>query len=152
MSIKTAITDKFLSVSPDDTVEDALKALKKAKVETAPVLDDQGRLLGVFSLQALMKNLLPVSVPMNDGITLDITIPAGPGIAKRLNKVHFLSVSAVMERKVNAITSETPVWEAINFLVQYGSPLIVVEYQTGKAIGIMTAQSALDELNRMKDA
>jgi predicted transcriptional regulator len=152
MPIGKAIIDKFLSVSPDDTVEDALQALKKAKIETAPVLDKEKRLLGVFSLQSLMKNLLPVSVPINDGITLDITIPAGPGIAKRLNKVHFLSVAEVMERKVNAITSETPIWEAINFLVQYGSPLIVVEYQTGKALGIMTTQSALEELNRLKDA
>ncbi len=152
MSIQTAITKTFVSVSPGDSVEDALKSLKKAKIDSAPVLDEQGRLLGVFSLQILMKNLLPVSVPMNDGIELGITIPAGPGIAKRLNKVHFLNVADIMERKVNAITAETPIWEAINYLVQHGSPLVVVDYQSGKALGLMTSQSALDELNRLKDA
>jgi predicted transcriptional regulator len=90
MSIENAIIDKFLSLAPEDSVENALKSLKKAKVEAAPVTDEQGRLLGIFSLQALMKNLLPVSVPMNDGIVLDIKVRAAPGIAKRLDRRWWL--------------------------------------------------------------
>ena len=151
MSIQKAIIDKFLTLSPDESVENAVKSLKKAKVEAAPVTDNDGRLLGLFTTQILMKNLLPVSVPMNDGIVLDVKVRAAPGIAKRLNRVNMLRVSDLMERKVNVVAPETPIWEAVNFLVQYGAPLIVVDQQSAQAVGIITTQSMLDELDRQKD-
>lgn len=152
MSIQKAIIDKFLTLAPEDSVENALKSLKKAKVDSAPVTDEEGRLVGLFSLQSLLKNLLPVSVPMNDGIILDVKVRAAPGIAKRLHKVNMLRVSDLMERKVNVVAPETPIWEAVNFLVQYGSPLVVIDQQSAQTVGIITTQSMLDELDRQKDS
>ena len=40
----------------------------------------------------------------------------------------------------------------INQLVQYGAPLMVVEGDSGKFVGVITNQSALDELQRLKDS
>jgi CBS domain-containing protein len=152
MSVHPASVEKFITVSPGDPVELALKNMKTNKLESVPVVDEQGRLLGLFSLQILMKNLLPVSVPVVGSFQLDEKIPAAPGIAKRLNKIHTLTVGEVMDRKVNAIPSEAPIWEMVNLLVQHGSPLVIVDQKTGKALGAVTTQSALDELNRMKDS
>jgi CBS domain-containing protein len=150
MSCRAAMTEKFTTVSPGDAVESVLKDMKKSKIDFMPVVDEAGKLAGLFSLQILMKNLLPVSVPVTGGFGPDVKLPAAPGIAKRLNKLHTLVVSDLMDRKVNTISPEIPIWEAVNLLVQQGSPLLVVE-QSGKAVGMITAQSALDELNRLKD-
>ncbi len=151
MSCVSAMTKDFITVSPGDSVAKVLQDFKKSKTEYAPVLDASGKPAGIFSLQSLMKNLLPVSVAVSGGVSLDIQIPAAPGVAKRLNKVHTLTVGDVMDRSVNSVARETPVWEAVNMLVQHGAPLLVTE-QNGKAIGMITMQSALDELNKMKDS
>ncbi len=153
MPCHAAMIDKFLSVSPDDGVEQTLAAMKKAKTDLAPVVDGAGVTVGSFSLKTLLENLLPVSVNMNDGTSLDVHLGAAPGIAKRLKKISPLKVGDLMNRKFVAVHPDTPLWEGVNVLVQNsGMPILVVEPRSGKALGIITTQSALDELTRLKDS
>lgn len=153
MPCHAAIVPKALSLKADTTVEKALKAMKKAKVEYAPVVDADGIIAGLFSYKILMKNLLPVSVAMSDGIQLDVQIQAAPGIAKRLRNVQLLSVETLMERQDFPIVyPETPTWEGVNVLVQTGLPLTVVEPQTQKYIGFITQTSLLEELDRLRES
>ena len=152
MPSHAAIAEQSLSFPLDMEVEKALKELKKKKLESAVVVNDKGEVEGIFSLPILMKNLLPVSVAMADGLQLDITVRAAPGIAKRLKKIHLLSVSELMDRKFNFVYPETPIWEAINFLVSASGPLVVVDGENNKFIGMITAQSAMDELKRLQES
>lgn len=151
MPCHAAIIDKALVLKSGVNVEKALKDMVKKKVEYAAVVDEEGGLIGFFSHQILMKNLLPVSVAMNDGIQLDVKIHAAPGIAKRLKKVSPLTVDELMERKnFPVVYPETPLWEGVNLIVQSGLPLIVVEAGTHKYIGIVSHGSALEELQRLQ--
>ena len=88
MPSHAAIDDKAVTFAPDMEVEKALAELKKKKVDAAAVVGKDKVVEGVFSIPILMKNLLPVSVAMADGIQLDVTVRAAPGIAKRLKKVY----------------------------------------------------------------
>ncbi len=153
MPCHAAIVDKALVLKTDMTVEKALKDMAKAKSEAAAVVDKKGIVAGFFSHQLLMKNLLPVSVAMADGIQLDVKIPAAPGIAKRLKKVLPLTVEEIMERKEFPIVyPSTPLWEGVNLLVQHGQSLTVIDPDTKKYIGLITQTSALNELERLKDS
>ncbi len=152
MPCHAAVTEKFIALSPDHEVGEALDAMKKAKVDTAPVVDADGKVVGVFSHHVLLKNLLPVSVAMGGGAQTDIRIGAAPGIAKRLKKIYPLKIGEIMDRKFPAVHPETPLWEGIGLLVQNGMPLLVIDGKSGKAQGVMNFQSALDELNRIKDS
>jgi predicted transcriptional regulator len=151
MPSHAAMNDKFLTASPGDNVEDTLKAMKKAKADIVPVVDEKGAVMGVFTVGIVLENLLPVSVAMSDGIQLDIQIGAAPGIAKRLKKVLPLSVGDLMNRKFDAVYPETPLWETVNQIVMSNRPVIVVEPKSGKALGIIDSVSALEELNKLKD-
>lgn len=152
MPCHAAIAEKFLTVSPDMEVEKALKELKKKKLDEAAVVNEDGVVEGIFSLPVVMKNLLPVSVAMSDGIQLDVTVRAAPGIAKRLRKVYPLTVEQLMERKFNAVLPETPIWEAVHHLVNAGSALVVIEGENRKFLGMITAQSAMEELKRLQES
>ena len=99
MPSHAAMVSKPVTVSPDLNVEKAIETLQKNKIDAAAVVDEEGALVGLFSLTVMMKNLLPVSVVVQDGIQLDIPIKAAPGIAKRLRKVYPLTVAEIMERK-----------------------------------------------------
>ncbi|NCT40579.1 MAG: CBS domain-containing protein [Alphaproteobacteria bacterium] len=152
MPCHAAIADKALTIKVDSTIEAALKAMKKAKVEYAPVTDEDGAIVGLLSYHILMKNLLPVSVTMNDGMQMDVNIPAAPGIAKRLRNVLLLTVDTVMERKnFPVVYAATPTWEGVSMMVQTGLPLTVIDPETQKYIGFITQTSLLDELQRLHE-
>ncbi len=153
MPCHAAIVEKALVLKADMTIEKALKEMAKKKIDCAAVVDSKGLITGFFSYQILMKNLLPVSVVMNDGVQLDVKIPAAPGIAKRLRKVLPLTVNEIMERKnFPVVYPETPLWEGVSLLVQHGHPLTVIEAKTQRYIGIITQESALNELQRLQDS
>lgn len=152
MPCHSAMIDKPMTVGPDEEVGKVLAKMKKGKTDFAPVVDKDGKLQGLFSYEVLLKNLLPVSIAMADGIQLDVTVRAAPGIAKRLKKVYPLPVSDFMERKLHVVHPNTPTWEGVHFLSMYGAPLLVVDGETGKLSGVMTGASAFEELERLKDS
>lgn len=152
MPSHAAMTAKFLSARPEDDVEATVAAMKKAGADFVPVVDQAGVAVGTFSYKTVLENLLPVSVTLNDGIQLDVTIEAAPGIAKRLKKVNPMKIGDLMNRKFAYVTPDAPLWEVVNLLMQSNAPLVVVEGGSGKALGLVTAETALDELNRMKDS
>jgi CBS-domain-containing membrane protein len=151
MPCHSAMIPNPFTVQPDQEIGKVLGAMKKAKAQYAPVVEKNGVLVGLFSYEILLKNLLPVSVAMADGIRLDVTVRAAPGIAKRLKKVYHLPVSELMERKAHAVHPDTPTWEGINLLAMYGAPILVVDSETTKLVGMMTEETAVEELQRLKD-
>ncbi len=152
MPCHAAMTKNPITVSPDQTVEDVLALMKKSAADVVAVVGEDQVLQGMFSIQGLFKNALPVSVTMADGGQMDVSVHAAPGIAKRLKKVDPLPISELMERKVDVVYPETPTWEGVNFVVQHGAPLFVVEKDSHKFLGLITFQSALEELQRLKDS
>lgn len=152
MPCHAAIEKKSITLKADTTIEKALKELKKAKVEYAPVLDG-GVLVGLFSYQILMKNLVPVSVNMGGGVQMDVNISAAPGIAKRLKNSMLLTVDTMMERKsFPVVFPSTPTWEGVNMMVQTGLPLTVVDPETQKYVGFISQTSLLEELQRLQES
>ncbi len=152
MPCHAAMIEKPFTLSPDTKVEKALKELKKKNFEAAPVVNEEGVIEGVFSLAGVMENLLPVSVAMSDGIQLDVTVRAAPGIAKRLKKVYPATVAELMSRKFDVVYPETPIWEGVNLLVTHGAPLFVVENKNNKFLGMIDHQSIMDELKRLQES
>jgi CBS-domain-containing membrane protein len=132
-----------------DTVEQAMTLLDQHYVRFLPVVDEEGRLQGMFGTHVLLKNLLPVSVTMEDGLQrLDFVIGAAPGVSKRLHKLLPVEIGTILQRDPVVVHSDTATWEVIRLIVRHGSPLPVVEEKTGKLLGIVTEQSIIADMNR----
>ena len=151
MPCYSAIVKKLVTVSPDETVEKALKSLKKSKVSAAPVIDEQGKYQGIFSYKGLLDSLIPVSVAVNDGVNIDMKVAAAPGVAKRLWNTKLLPVQDVMERKALTVHPDEPIWEGVAKLTQHGEPLIVID-EHDKLIGMITSASMIEELDNMENS
>ncbi len=153
MPCHAAIADKTLTVKSDETVEDILKKMKKAKTEYAPVLDQDGVLIGLTSYSILMKNILPVSVSLGEEAQVDVNLSAAPGIAKRLKNSMLLTAETFMERKNFPIVyPDTPIWEGVKLIAQTGLPVTVIDPETQKYIGFITQSSMLAELQRLQES
>jgi acetoin utilization protein AcuB len=147
MLSEAAILSDIYTVSPKMTVEDAMAFVRDKKVRAMPVVDGEGHLVGMFGLSATLKNLLPVAVTMEEGVQkLNFIVGAGAGIARRLLKEKKMLVEEVMTQDIVVGHPTTPLWEIVRLIVKYGSPLPIVEINSGKLLGIITEQSALDNI------
>lgn len=148
MPAHAAATKELAIIAQDSTVKKALSQLKKAKTDFGAVINEDQKLIGLFSLQSLLKNILPVQVDVAGGQS--ISIDAAPGAAKRLNKSLELPVVQFMKQKINVITPDAPLWDALKQLNDTENPLIMVEPQSNKPIGYIDCNTAIAELQRMQ--
>ncbi len=149
MPCHSAIVKKNITSSPDSSVEDVLKSIRKAKVHACAVIDDEGLFLGLFSIKILLKDLIPVSVAMAGDVRIDLKVTAAPGVAKRLENSKILPVSELMDRKPAIISPDAPLWEGVSLLINNGSPLPVVD-NDGKFCGLITYDSLVEVLENIK--
>ena len=149
MPCQSAMIDKPLTVSIETPVEDVLKQLKKAKQTHAVIVNEEGIVEGIFSARNLIKNLLPISIAVQGHVPIDVNLQAAPGVAKRLKKALPIAVSNVMERKINVILPDTPTGEGVNMLTAQDTPLVVVEDESLKFLGLITSESMLDDLSNL---
>ena len=150
MPCETAILTEVYTVSPDMNVAEALNYVREKQVRAMPVINEDGHMVGMFSLESILKNLLPVAVTMEEGLQrLGFVMGAGPGIAKRLRKAKAQTVADVMEKDIVVAHPATALWEVVRLIAKYGSPIPVVEEDSGKFVGIITEQCALNDLEKI---
>ena len=150
----SAMIGNVLTVQPEEAVESVIKKMrdKKKPSDTVVVVDESGKMLGYFTMKVLLKNLLPVSLSVqNSAVGNDVMVGAAPGIAKRLFKVKPIAISQVMERNFRTLAPDTPTWEGVQALVEYGRPIFVIEEGTEKFVGAMDEDSAIAELERIQN-
>jgi CBS domain-containing protein len=144
--------EKTLTLTPDQTVGEALRMFKEHNIRNVPVIDANGKFLGLFGLKEVLKNILPAAVDMGKGLTNMEFIVGGAGnVAKKLKKSHDLKVGDTLKKEAGVIHPDSTTWEALRVMVKHGSPVPVVEEKTFKFVGLISRQSLLTELERMSD-
>jgi acetoin utilization protein AcuB len=108
LKVQDIMTRKVVTVSPMNTLEDALLLMQRTKVGAFPVLDLQGRLIGIISVRDLMRAFINVLGIEEAGTLLCIVADDKIGQMKRI---------------VDAITEER---------IPFGSILVARYWEEGK--------------------
>lgn len=153
MPVIDATVQQPITTYHDVTIGEALATIEKHNVRAVPVIDREGRLVGMISLHELLRGLLPISVTMQDGLEdLSFVQGAAPGVAKRLRKLEKRLVSEVMVTDIRIVTEDLPIWEALRLLCEHGSPLPVVSCEDKRELkGIISEASALAVIKRIAE-
>jgi predicted transcriptional regulator len=152
MPCRNAMITDVVLCRPDDSVEKVMGIMEEASVRHVPIIDYDNVLIGMFGYNHLLKELLPVAVTMEEGLQrLNFVIGASPGVAKRLRKIYPSPVKDHLFKEVVVVSPDTPTWEATRLIVKYGSPLPVLEENTGKFVGLISEQSLFRELLEILD-
>lgn len=106
--VKDIMTRKVVTVSPMNTLEDALLLMQQTKVGGFPVVDAKGRLIGIISVRDLMRAFINVLGIEEPGTLLCIVVEDRIGQMKRI---------------VDAITEER---------ISFGSILVARHWEEGK--------------------
>jgi CBS domain-containing protein len=145
---KLGITN-VITVSDDDTVEQALRLLDEKQVRAVPVVDKDGVFKGIFSTHEVIKSLVP-SYMVAGMQTLDFAAGASSSLAARLRELYPSRVGDhVSPDDVVKIMDNTHTWEALRILSKHGSPIPAVN-KTGHLIGLISEQSAIEALLKME--
>jgi len=108
LEVRDIMTRKVVTLSPMHTLEDALLLMQRTKVGAFPVVDPEGRLMGILSVRDLMRAFINVLGIEEPGTLLGIVVEDKIGQMKRI---------------VDAITEER---------ISFGSILVARLWEEGK--------------------
>ncbi len=149
MLCKDALIKNPLTTKPDKTVEHVLKEMQKAGAVCVPVLDAQNIVIGLFSINILLEETLPVALAVGpDDARINVTIPSAPGITKRLQKLMNTPVSDVMRRAFQTVGQDSPLESAIRAVCGQGAPVIVANPSDNSFLGMITDETLLAALKK----
>ena len=145
MKIESVMNKAVVSLSPDDTILKASLKLSEKNISGAPVVDAEGKLIGIFSeadvfksmkiskkaLRLIYPSLTSVSVAFQEQETEQ-------GALDAYKEVENLKVGDIMTTEVITAHPDEELRDAIKLMVSKGINRIPVIDGNKKVIGIIT--------------
>jgi len=150
MPCSDAMIPNIMTARADQNVGDVLKIFEEHNFRSIPVVDAAGNFEGLFTMQVVLRNLLPTAAVIEDGVdNLDFMVGAAPGAAKRLKKLQEKTIGEVMQTDCVTLEVDTNTWEAVRIMKTHGSPIPVVEKGSRKFAGMISTHSLMRELQQI---
>ncbi len=142
------MTRKVVALSPEQTVTEAAKILTENHISGAPVLDDQGALIGIVSDSDLIIQDVKLHFPHYIQL-LDSYIYLG-SLAKfesTLRKAVAAKIKDIMTTEVTATTPDASIEDVATAMVRQDVGLIPV-LEDGRVVGIISKGDIVRSLGR----
>jgi len=144
MDCQTMMTASPHALRGTDTVRAAINAMLEHRVSALPVLDGEGRYLGVVSVPGLFGLALPRVVRATTAMRdLAFLHEALPDIKRRLAENADAPVTAILQVDAPLLKADTSLIEAMLYFYRGHSMLPVVDPVSKKLLGVVTRVAAL---------
>lgn len=144
------------TVAPNESVATAFKIIKASRARFLPVVDADGRYVGVFSAPTLLKLILPKAalIGMNSESSrlgldnLGFFSLSREDFEKQIDtlKDELVKDNMSLPENIPVAAPNTPVMEGIFLIHQYKRHLMLVDPDTNKFVGTVSANSLLDQV------
>jgi CBS-domain-containing membrane protein len=139
MTANVIMDPKPTVLRPTDTVRTATQYIMHHRYRNLPVVDEEGRYLGVFGVNCLLRLMLPQAVVMKEGLT---TIPfiqeTLSDLHRRLIEVEDNPISLCINEEVTVVEPDTPLLETLLVLYKTRTSVPVVEKTTRRLVGMIS--------------
>lgn len=146
IEIGNAMQKKVITFKGSESISEASKILRKHKISGAPVVDEEGKVIGVLSEGDIMR-LVEVHSP-----NLNLILPAPldlielpvrmkyefDEIASGINKAALKKVKSIMTPKAITITPEKSISDAAEIMEKHKINRLPVVDDENKLMGIIT--------------
>jgi len=143
MKIKEIMARDVRSIKPKDSVFDVLLLLFKTKISGLPIIDQQGKLVGMFTEKDALSYILPSYIQK---VGKFIYEENPKSIKKKFTELVNTKVAEVMRREVITTTEETTLCEAARIMLTQRARRIPVVDEAGKVVGIVARCDILKAL------
>lgn len=132
-----------VTVHPDTDVAEAVKLLAEHDVSALPVVDDEGKLLGILSEADLMRRV-EIGTEKRRPWWQEAVTGAGT-LAEEFAKSHGKKVGEIMTPEVVAVSEETPLSEIATLFERKRIKRVPVT-QGGKLVGVVSRSNLIQAL------
>ena len=152
MSVNTLMTKDVITVKATDKVNDAWVQLMETGISEAPVLDDSGNLVGVFTTKDISRNIIERYLKARSlhALTTQETDPVA--IEKEEIRELSLAIRGVVESLVSAIlpkegklltiAAEDSIERAIHMMAEHGLSMLPVMKES-RVVGVIARQDII---------
>jgi len=141
LSAKTIMSAPVVTIRPEAPVRDAVRMMLDRHISGLPVVDDAGRLTGIFTEADLLPKeaQLPVSEPLLGWFGRSLWLER---LVTGHRKVEGRTVGEVMTHNVVTAEEETPVHVLASCMMRYGVNRLPI-VRAGQVVGIVTRADVL---------
>ena len=141
LSAKTIMSAPVVTIRPETPVRDAVRMMLDRHISGLPVVDDAGRLTGIFTEADLLPKeaQLPVSEPLLGWFGRSLWLER---LVTGHRKVEGRTVGEVMTHNVVTAEEETPVHVVASRMMRYGVNRLPI-VRAGQVVGIVTRADVL---------
>jgi CBS domain-containing protein len=147
---RSIMTTNQVVIKQTDSVAKAMRMLLDNRLLGLPVVDDDGRYLGMFLRSRLVALLLPTIVQLEERlpevsrlIELGFMTDTLDDAHNRFQRVASDPVSKYLQTDTPILRLDTPVMNAVLYLYRTRSYLPVVDEASGKLLGVVSTWDVL---------
>jgi CBS domain-containing protein len=145
MKAADVMTRRLITIDPDSSVADAAKRMLENRISGMPVLDEQGRLIGLISEGDLLRRS-EMGTHQRQRRSWWLTLLSGPtGAADDYVKSHSRRVRDVMTQSVVSVSPDASLNDIVNVLERHRIKRVPV-LDNGKLVGIVSRANLLQAL------
>jgi CBS domain-containing protein len=147
MNPPTIYQTNFPKLAATDTVGAALRQMLDDRLSDLPVIDASGALLGMFKLVELYATLLPKAVLLGPGVP-DLAFVSNTlgQLREKMDEIGDDPVRNYLVKPDHVIHPETPPLEIVLLLYQGANNVPVVDRDSGRLVGMVSARDLLTAL------
>lgn len=143
MKVKELMTKDVVGIKPDDNAQDALALLSKMQISGLPVIDAQGKLVGMFTEKDVLSYILPSYI---EKVGRFIYEENPKSTRKKFAELNKIKVSQLMRKLVVTTTEDTTLCEVARVMLIQKARRIPVLDKSGKVVGIVARCDILSAL------
>lgn len=134
------MTTDLHSVSPDATVGEAALLMRSSGHGALPVVDDDGKLLGLVTKFPLVRRLLPKYLEQVGDLYRSGEFKP---FQDKVAEVALLPVSDVMDAKPLTASEDTPLAEVAAMMIMHNARQVLI-VKEGRLVGVVGMQDIVD--------
>ncbi|MDX1697525.1 MAG: CBS domain-containing protein [Thiohalobacterales bacterium] len=126
-------------LNPNDKVSTAAGYIMEYRYRTLPIVDFDGRFLGIFSVNCLLHHILPRAALMDKGLkSVHFVNDSLKDLHEHYRAIENEPVSICLKTEVTTVSPDTPLVETLLILHRTRASIPVVEPDTGKLAGMIS--------------
>lgn len=134
MKVKDIMIKNVTTLSPNMFVKDAAKRLSELEISGLPVVDENGKLVGMFTEKDILKAILPSYIEkVGKFVYEDDT----KGIKKKLETLSNTKIKEIMRKEVVTINEDASCSEAARIVLTQKVRRIPVIDKENRVLGIV---------------
>ncbi|MFH1269720.1 MAG: CBS domain-containing protein [Candidatus Omnitrophota bacterium] len=134
MKVKEIMVREVTSISPETSANEALGLLEKMQISGLPVIDENGKLIGMFTEKNILAYILPSYI---EKVGRFIYEENPKSTRKKFTELNKIKVGQIMRKDVVTTTEDMTLCEVARVMLTQKARRIPVIDKSGKVVGIV---------------